>query len=264
MHNSVKSAQACLSLLQAGSMRFRWNEVNEKRLSFFKSLFNGQKTIVPLELIHSKIVIVANNEDDTKNLQADGIITCNPNLVPVITVADCMPIYLWDPVTGCYGVLHSGWKGTGIVEEALLLANQHYGAKAENFQIIIGPHIKDCCYVVDEQRAQYFSENFTPNCIEQIDNTQTYRLSLEKANIHILEKIGVKSQSIYIVGECTCCSKSNQDDPIYGSFRRETAHFPPNSPIQEMQKHFTPMAAFMCVGEKTLKSTENFLVHNFI
>ena len=52
------------------------------------------------------------------------MITKNPSLMPVVTVADCMPLYLYDSVSGVFGVVHSGWKGTGIIGEALNLAKK--------------------------------------------------------------------------------------------------------------------------------------------
>ncbi len=255
-------ASACLSTISAGSMRFRWDEKNTIRDNFFLSLINNEKKIVPLELIHSKIVYSVDEEFDTKDLQGDGIITCNENLVPVITVADCMPIYLWDKKTGCFGVLHSGWKGTGIITEALLLANKKYGAKPSDFFVVIGPHIRDCCYLIDEQRADYFIENFCDDCVEKKSDGKNYSLSLEKANLFLLEKIGVKKENIQILGECTCCSKNKDGIGQYGSFRRQTAHFPPNSPLKEMQKHFTPMAAFMHLGTKKIDGNDKLLVQN--
>ncbi len=259
-HNS-KNIHVCLSLLQAGSMRFRWNEENTLRNEFFGNVLSSEKKIVPLELIHSKKVVAVHNADETIGVQADGIITCNTNLVPVLTVADCMPIFLYDPVTGCFGVLHSGWKGTGIVSEALQLAQKEYGSCAKDFCAIIGPHIKKCCYTVDEQRAKYFIDTFTSDCVELLDDSNgMYRLSLEKANTYLLESAGVKGENISIVGGCTCCTK-NDANWQYGSFRRQTAHFAPNSPIKEMQKHFTPMAAFMYASENTLQSDKNLLVH---
>ena len=106
---------ACLTLLAHGSMRFNWEVKNQNRIQFFKTILGSEKKLVPLQLTHSKTVIAVNNENDTHNMHADGIITCNKSLVPIVTVADCMPIYLFEPKTGCFGVLHSGWKGTGIV-----------------------------------------------------------------------------------------------------------------------------------------------------
>ncbi|MBR7064007.1 MAG: hypothetical protein IKI31_02505, partial [Treponema sp.] len=45
----------CMSLKKAGSMRFRWNEENDNRKKL-EQIVGREKSIVPLELIHSKIV----------------------------------------------------------------------------------------------------------------------------------------------------------------------------------------------------------------
>ena len=42
------------------------------------------------------------------------------------------------------------------------LAQKEYGARAENFCVVLGPHIRACCYIVNQERAAWFSENFTP------------------------------------------------------------------------------------------------------
>lgn len=217
-----------MSLRKAGSMRFRWNETNDNRTAFL-SKFN--RKIVPVELIHSKIVFDVKNPEDTDGLQGDGIITANKELMPVITVADCMPVYLYDSVTGVFGVVHSGWKGTGICVEAIKLACEKYNSKPENFSVILGPHIHSCCYIVNEERADYFNTNFAKDCAvpmkadEQLkvplnwDNGDgtLYRLSLEKANIFALLNAGVKSENINVCTDCTCCNS------VFGSNRRETA-----------------------------------------
>ena len=110
-----------MTMKAAGSMRFRWNETNPNRDQFLAELCalfggaekGGQKKAVPLELIHSKIVYEAREACDTLNKQGDGIVTQNPSLVPVVTAADCVPLYFYDAGTGAFGAAHSGWKGTG-------------------------------------------------------------------------------------------------------------------------------------------------------
>ncbi|MCR5606117.1 MAG: polyphenol oxidase family protein [Treponema sp.] len=220
-----------MSLRNAGNMRFRWNEKNILRDSFLSSLAKD-KEVVPVELIHSKIICDVVSKADTINKTADGIITTNAALFPVITVADCMPIFLYDSVSKVFGVLHSGWKGTGIVAEAIKLAEEKYNAHAEDFSVAIGPHIGDCCYIVDEERAEYFSSNFTEACIEKVENDslswndsdkQLYKLSLTKANLSVLRKLGVKDSNIVVCDDCTCSSViENTDFYPYGSYRRES------------------------------------------
>lgn len=223
----------CMTLRAAGSMKFRWETPNHHREEILSSIERqaGNKIFVPVELNHTHTVYDVHSAIDTKGLVGDGIITKDKNLIPTVTVADCMPIYLYEPVTGVFGIVHSGWKGTGIVVDAINLAKKKYGVKAENFCIAMGPHIRSCCYIVNQERAAYFSENFTPDCVEPLSFEQSvkvawnngggklYRLSLEKANIAIIKKAGVLMENIFVHQDCTCCSK----DCLYGSNRRETS-----------------------------------------
>jgi copper oxidase (laccase) domain-containing protein len=93
---------------------------------------------------------------------------------------------------------------------------------------------------VDEKRAAYFADEFTPDCISAstgTDGTPVYRLSLAAANIFLLEKSGV--HNILHCTTCTCCS------PYTGSFRRETALLPADLPLEEKIRSFTAAAAFI-------------------
>ncbi len=222
---------------------------------------------VAVELIHSKKVIDLNELCQCKNASgaenknndgnfpggvldkisgtlADGIITADKNFMPVVTVADCMPIFLFDKATETFGIVHSGWKGTGIAAEAVLLMCKNHGARPENISVILGPHIRECCYIVNAERAEYFKTEFTPDCVQELEeggkcfaggrglpvkwnngDGKLYRLSLEKANLAVLKKCGIPFENINVIKECTCCNQ------IFGSNRRETAewnalHFP--------------------------------------
>lgn len=243
-----------MTLCRAGSMRFRWNESNPHRSENFSQILpDTEHVVVPVQLDHTKIVYDLKEAEDTKDKIGDGLITQNPLLVPTITIADCMPVFLYDPVSNVFGIVHSGWKGTGIIAEALKLAEENYNSKPENFKIVLGPHIHDCCYIVDKERAAYFATEFTPECIEPLNlevtsekdskklpsfvwnngNGPLFRLSLEKANLAVLEKCGIKNENITICEDCTACTPGN----IFGSNRRETA--------AKGKDHFTVMAGFV-------------------
>ena len=236
-----------MSLLAAGSMRFRWNEENLRRDSFLQKLAENKyamnsaaKKIVPLELIHSKIVYDLKSGDETFGKQGDGMITRNRNLIPVVTVADCVPIYFYDTESRAFGIVHSGWKGTGIVADAISLAQKNYGANEKNILVAIGAHIKDCCYAVDEARAKFFADEFGAGCVKKIyeKDGEKFMLSLERANLAVLEKIGVLEENIVVAKNCTCCESS------FGSFRREAAPLD----IVDKSRAFTVQAAFVIGG----------------
>ncbi|MCR5762224.1 MAG: polyphenol oxidase family protein [Treponema sp.] len=210
-----------MSLKKAGSMRFRWNEENHVRDAFLCSVAGSEHEIVPVELIHSKIVYTVNKKSDTFKRTGDGIITANKSLIPVVTAADCMPIFIYDIRKGVFGALHSGWKGTGIVEEALLQAHKDFGSDVHDFCIVMAPHIHECCYSVDKDRADYFKSRFSPFCVKPLEDpsrSTKFSLSLAEANLSILKKLGIPEENIYVCNECTCCNEK------FGSFRRESSN----------------------------------------
>ncbi|MBQ5492027.1 MAG: polyphenol oxidase family protein [Treponema sp.] len=225
-----------MSLKSAGNMSFRWNELNSLREKFLRERAEG-KQVCAVELIHSHTVYAVDSVSELNDLQGDGIITQNRNLMPVVTVADCMPIFLYEPVNGVFGTLHSGWKGTGIVCDAIVKAEQTFGCDRRNFCVVMGPHIHDCCYRIDEERAQYFRVNFTPDCVKEKDGA--FYLSLAQANRHALLELGVCDDNIVCSTECTCCSER------FGSFRRQTAGLPPDMSLEEKRQYFTVQAAWV-------------------
>ena len=69
------------------------------------------------------------------------------------------------------------------------LAGKMYGARIENFCVVMGPHIRECCYTVDEERAKYFRVNFTPDCVSRVSkDSSSWSLSLLKANLAVLRE----------------------------------------------------------------------------
>ena len=81
-----------MTLKAAGSMRFRWNEKNERRDALFSTLALRRK-IIPVELVHSKTVFDIKNGDEAHNQTGDGLISIHPDYFLTVTVADCMPLF---------------------------------------------------------------------------------------------------------------------------------------------------------------------------
>ena len=266
-----------MTLLAAGTMRFRWNEKNDNRdkrlrqilkelkkpvcsgnCSSSENLCDCKLKAVPVELIHSKIIFEAKAEGDTKNLQGDGIVTKNPLLVPVVTVADCVPIFLYDKKQKAIGAFHSGWKGTGIAGKGVEKLAGLYGSKKEDICAAIGAHIGSCCYLVDEERAEYFVENFGEKCVEKAHSFKSpqdeelsmrfpYRLSLTEANLSVLKKAGIPEENIVVASDCTCCTKFTGGENVFGSFRRQAAFLPQEFTAEEKSRSMCVQAAFVTI-----------------
>jgi copper oxidase (laccase) domain-containing protein len=122
-----------------------------------------------------------------------------------------MPIFMFDPDSGAFGVLHSGWKGTGILAEACRVMAAEYGSRTSRLSVAFGPRVGTCCYPVDEERATVYSNEFGSAAVVRLQGTP--RLDLVAANLALAETLGITS--ITVADACTCC------DTNLGSYRRE-------------------------------------------
>ena len=81
----------------------------------------------------------------------DGLLTDRPGLVLGIYVADCGPVYLFDPVRRAIGLVHAGKKGTalGIVPTAVSAMGERFGSRPADLVFQLGPCIRPPHYEVD-------------------------------------------------------------------------------------------------------------------
>ena len=110
-------------------------------------------------------------------------------------------------------MLHSGWRGTGILEKAVISMEKNYGSKPSDILALAGPHIGSCCYKVDKERAVVFQETWGEKAVRWEGDTPY--LSLWEANLEIMQRLGLKK--VIKIDTCTSCS------PLLGSYRREGA-----------------------------------------
>jgi copper oxidase (laccase) domain-containing protein len=134
-------------------------------------------------------------------------------------------VYLFDTESGAFGLLHSGWKGTGIALKALTLMRERWNTRAEAVTAILGPCIGSCCYRVDEERARAFEDEFGgPGGAYPLGPVVIRRprahsgpaepfLDLQAANARLLAGAGVRN--LAVCRDCTVTEKR------LGSFRRE-------------------------------------------
>ncbi len=83
---------------------------------------------------------------------ADGHATGRAGILLAVTAADCVPVYLVDPVRRLIGLLHAGWRGTGAGILALgvrVLSDR--GSLVENVSIHCGVGICGSCYEVGSE-----------------------------------------------------------------------------------------------------------------
>jgi YfiH family protein len=83
----------------------------------------------------------------------DALVTNVPGVLLGITIADCLPIFLLDPVNKVIGAVHSGWRGTAgcIVRNTIALMREHYETDPRDLLAAIGPGICGMCYEVGDE-----------------------------------------------------------------------------------------------------------------
>lgn len=216
-----------MSLAPLGDMGANREPWNENRRAFLRATGLKESFPLVLELVHSHTIydareLAGHETPELGLLQGDGIVSRQG--VPLgTTVADCVPVFLYDTRTGAVGAFHSGWKGTGIAAEGALRMAKEYGCRLQDMEALIGPAIGGCCYRVEQERYDYFLENFGPagvTCTKTKDGEIIYSLDLKLINFELLSKLNLKK--VIKSEACTCC------DTRFFSFRRamaEGAHF---------------------------------------
>jgi len=93
----------------------------------------------------------------------DGHVTAAPGVLLLVTVADCIPVFLFDPVARVAGLLHAGWRGTagGILGRGMA-AMRMLGATEADTVMHCGVGICGNCYEVGHEVKSALSHGTGP------------------------------------------------------------------------------------------------------
>jgi len=140
--------------------------------------------------------------------ECDAVVTDRPGLALCIKTADCVPVFLVDPVRPAIGAVHAGWKGTAlqIVEKAVGEMVQRFGARPADLSAVIGPAIGPCCYEVDAAVYQAMSRHPDRDSFFQAGSEEgKWMLDLFRANRLQLLRSGLLPERIRTADHCTAC-----------------------------------------------------------
>lgn len=137
----------------------------------------------------------------------DGLVTVTPGLPLLAFYADCVPLFLYDPVRRAAALVHAGWRGTAghIAEAAVAVMKEKCGCRPGDLWAVVGPSIGPCCYRVGNETAAAFGEDPVPY-LEPADGG-TWRLDLWEANRRQLLEAGLADGRIGVAGLCTACHR---------------------------------------------------------
>lgn len=160
----------------------------------------------------------------------DGMVTAERGLMLCTVEADCVPVYLYDPVKEAIGMVHSGWKGTAgcISAGAVRLMEDGFGCRPSDIHVAIGPCICGKCYEVGAELKDSFADRFSEEEMEQFFTDhiisqagEKYHLDLSRAIIISLTDAGILPENIFNTGICTRESEDlcswRRDQPVMRS-----------------------------------------------
>lgn len=140
----------------------------------------------------------------------DALITDEKGTILSCFSADCVPILFYDPIHKTVGACHSGWRGTKgkILQNVVEEMRKHFSSNPAEILIAIGPSICKEQYVVSEDLALSFLEDYpdlgedTASPIQRISKDK-FQLDLWDLNRRIALDSGIKEEHISISGYCT-------------------------------------------------------------
>lgn len=166
--------------------------------------------------IHSSNIHIVNTEDKGKEIpDCDGLLTSTKNICLIIKSADCLPIYIYDPVKSVIGMIHSGWRGTqkGIAKEAIKSMIDEFASNPTDIKVYFGPAIDKENFLVRKDVYQFFADQF-PEYMEYVSNDQR-KLDLLGINEKQLVDSGLLPSNIKKSGISTFT------DTNFNSYRRD-------------------------------------------
>lgn len=172
-----------------------------------------------LRQIHGAEVVPAN--EATRPIEADGLVAQAGEGPLCISAADCVPVYLYDPIRKAGALLHGGRKGTfeNISAKGVARLQKEYRSEPGDLWAVLAPSAGPCCYEVSEELAAEFEARNLPVIGRHLD--------LWSANRRQLRAAGVPDSQIETSEICTICDGRFHSHRRYRDGQRNMAVLAP-------------------------------------
>jgi len=182
--------------------------VIDNRLRLFNALDRKVESLFDVWQVHGTRIICSDTPRplDAPHKEADAILTDRPEITLFMRFADCVPIFLYDPMHKVIGIVHAGWMGTvnKIVSNAVDAMINRYGSEPENVMAGIGPSIGPDHYRIGDEVIKQVKQTFGSDASELLKAIDGgIHFDLWEANRILLQRDGVRH--IQVAGICTHC-----------------------------------------------------------
>lgn len=170
----------------------------------------------------SDILVVDKKNHDVSHFQdveADAIISDQPGLMLGVTVADCYPVLVFDPLKKVAGVIHAGWRGAanGIIGKTIEAMEREFGCDAADLKVSVGPGIGADHYVVGKEVRDAFREGSGnwAKISEEVEFGE-WKVDLQQSCELQLLAAGVVRKNLELANACTWSQRE-----LFFSHRRD-------------------------------------------
>jgi YfiH family protein len=146
--------------------------------------------------------------------ESDAMMTGEEGWLLAVSVADCVPVLLYDDEHRAIAGVHSGWRGTArnIVGATIARMRERYLTEASKLRVYVGAAAGQCCYEVGEDVASAFDERYS----RAIGGGKYLFDNKGRVLDQVLES-GVDTGLVELDPRCTICN------PGFHSYRRDGA-----------------------------------------
>ena len=155
--------------------------------------------------VHGDACAVINRPDDVPD-EVDSMITKLHNVGLVERVADCVAVFIYDPVKNVIGNVHSGWRGTikRITPKVVRRMEDEFGSRPEDLICVLCPSIGFDHFEVEKDVKDLFVAEFGEKYMYDVGE-KTY-IDAPRHIAESLMQVGVELLNIHDCGVCTVCN----------------------------------------------------------
>ncbi len=169
-----------------------------------------QRRLSMLSQVHGTDCLIIDNPSTLgQEVEADGQVTVNKNVVLAINTADCVPVLLHDTKNKVIGICHAGWRGAlaGILQSTI---QQMLNCEAEisSIEAIIGPCIQQQSYEVSENYYQQFLVENNSNNVFFLDSKRPGHYMFDLPG-YVCKKL--KDSGIFKIADIKLDTLTNED-----------------------------------------------------
>lgn len=196
-------------------------QTNRQRL--WTDLGFQEEQVALAEQVHGDgVALVTEGRGSLPMAGADALVTDTPGVLLMLLFADCVPIYLVDPLRKAIGLAHAGWRGAAanLAAKTVRTMTEEFGCRPETCLAAIGPCIGGDSYEVGAEVADRFRSLPGARAVNVVTLRSefggTYNLNLRQVVFGQLLHAGIRAASITV-----CDQDTYRNGRDFFSYRRD-------------------------------------------